>query len=162
MKAKDLMIPLEEHLRPETTLREAVNLLRSARRGGERIGVKGLPVLDPAGHMIGFLSMGDILKAVLPFYMSNLSLGEFSWQGMEEDIARKSADRQVGELMTRKVISVHEDSHLMACVESMVKNNVKSLPVLNREDRVVGMLYEADVFFAITRMMLQEDGESKR
>jgi len=36
MKAKDLMIPLQDYLRPENTLREAVNLLKTAKRGEER------------------------------------------------------------------------------------------------------------------------------
>ena len=41
MKAKDLMIPLQDYLKPDNTLREAANLLRIAKRGEERIGVKG-------------------------------------------------------------------------------------------------------------------------
>jgi len=74
MEAKDLMIPLQEHLKPETTLREAANILRTAKRDDERSGVKGLPVLDAAGKMVGFLSIGDILKSVFPSYMSLMNL----------------------------------------------------------------------------------------
>lgn len=36
MKAKDLMIPLQEYLTPEHTLIEAANLLRIAKRGEEK------------------------------------------------------------------------------------------------------------------------------
>jgi len=32
MKAKDLMIPLQEYLKPDTTLKEAVNTLMTAQR----------------------------------------------------------------------------------------------------------------------------------
>ena len=46
MKAKDLMIPIQDYLKPDNTLREAVNLLRVAKKGEEKVGVKGLPVLD--------------------------------------------------------------------------------------------------------------------
>ena len=46
MKAKDLMVPLQEYLKPDNTLKEAANLLRIAQRGEEKIGVKALPVLD--------------------------------------------------------------------------------------------------------------------
>ena len=157
MKAKDLMIPLQEHLKPDTTLREAANILRTAKRDDERSGVKGLPVLDAAGKMIGFLSIGDILKAVFPSYMSLMNLGDFTWDGMVEDMAKKAGDKKVSEMMTKEVISVHEDASLMECVDHMLKNNVKRLPVIGKDGKVAGILYERDVFFAITKAMLNEN-----
>jgi len=157
MKARDLMIPLQEHLKPDTTLREAANILRTAKRDDERSGVKGLPVLDAAGKMIGFLSIGDILKAVFPSYMSLMNLGDFTWDGMVEDMAKKAGDKKVSEMMTKEVISVHEDASLMECVDHMLKNNVKRLPVIGKDGKVAGILYERDVFFAITKAMLNEN-----
>ncbi|MEI7639373.1 MAG: CBS domain-containing protein, partial [Syntrophus sp. (in: bacteria)] len=68
MKVKDLMIPIHDFLRPDVTLKEAVNLLHIARRDAEKQGVKGLPVLDDHCKLIGILSMRDILKAVYPSY----------------------------------------------------------------------------------------------
>jgi len=78
MKAKDLMIPLQEYLKPDTTLKEAANILRTAKRDEKRMGVKGLPVLDEKGKVVGFLSIGDSLKAVFPSYMSLMNLGDFT------------------------------------------------------------------------------------
>ena len=52
--------------------------MRTARRGEERFGVKGLPVIDETGEMVGFLSMGDILKAVFPLYMFLMNLGDLT------------------------------------------------------------------------------------
>jgi CBS domain-containing protein len=157
MKAKDLMVPLQEYLRPDNTLNEAAKLLRIAQRDEERIGVKALPVLDNAGNLVGILSIGDILKAVYPSYMYLMDLGEFTWDGMVEVFAKKAADKKVGELMTRKVITIKEDSTLMECIDHMLKNNVKRVPVLNSENKVAGMLYERDVFYIITKSMLDEN-----
>jgi CBS domain-containing protein len=156
MKAKDLMIPLQEYLKPGDTLKDAAHLLRIAQRGEEKIGVKALPVLDEGGKLIGILSMGDILKAVYPSYMYLQELGSFTWDGMVESFAKKAGDRKVSELMTRSVITVEEDSTLMECVDHMLKNNVKRVPVLNNADKVTGMLYERDVFYQITKTMLNE------
>lgn len=75
MKAKDLIIPIQEYLNPEDNLKEAANLLKIARRGEEKIGVKALPVLDESRKLIGILSIGDILKAVYPSYMYLMELG---------------------------------------------------------------------------------------
>ena len=58
--------------------------------------------------------------------------------------------------MTRSVITVEEDSTLMECIDHMLKNNVKRVPVLNKADKVAGMLYERDVFYQITKTMLNE------
>lgn len=162
MKAKDLMIPIQDYLRPENTLKEAVNLLKTAKRGEERVGVKGLPVLDENGKLVGMLSMRDILKAVFPFYLSMMDLGEFTWDGMVESIAKKSSNRKVSELMSKVVISVDEQASLMECVDHMIKHNIKRLPVIEASGKVVGMIYERDVFFAITKAMLEgNDGGAK-
>ncbi len=157
MKAKDLMIPLQQYLRPDNTLKEAANLLRTAQRGEEKIGVKALPVLDDSEKLVGILSIGDILKAVYPSYMYLMDLGAFTWDGMVEAFTRKAADKKVGEFMTRKVITVKEDSTLMDCIDQMLKNNIKRVPVLDKENKLVGMLYERDVFYTITKIMLEEN-----
>ena len=157
MKAKDLMIPLQEYLKPENTLKEAANLLRIARRGEEKIGVKALPVLDSSGNLIGILSIGDILKAVHPAYMDLMNLGKFAWDGMVETFAHKAANKKVKDVMTPKVITVQENSTLMECIDYMLKNNVKRVPVLNKENRVIGMLYERDIFYEIAKSMLDEN-----
>jgi CBS domain-containing protein len=161
MKAKDLMIPIQDYLRPENTLKEAVNLLKTAKRGEERVGVKGLPVLDENGKLVGMLSMRDILKAVFPFYLSMMDLGDFTWDGMLESIAKKSSDKKVKDVMSKFVITVSEDASLMECVDHMIKHNIKRLPVVDKTGRVIGMLYERDVFFAITKAMLENNGGAK-
>jgi CBS domain-containing protein len=162
MKAKDLMVPLREYLRPDNTLKEAANLLRIAQRGEEKIGVKALPVLDSSGNLTGILSIGDILKAVHPVYMDLMNLGSFAWDGMVETFAQQVAVKKVWDLMTIKVITVKEDSTLMECIDHMLKNNVKRVPVLNKDNRVTGMLYERDVFYEITKSMINENTEGEK
>lgn len=154
MTAKDIMIPIQDFLTPENTIKEAVSLLKTARRGEARVGVKGLPVLNTEGRIIGMLSMRDILKAVFPFYMTMMNLGDFTWDGMLEDIAKRSSHRKVKEIMSKEVITVPEDAPLMECIDRMLKHNIKRLPVIGKDDRLVGMIYERDVFFAITKAML--------
>jgi CBS domain-containing protein len=154
MRAKDIMIPVQDFLTPENTLKEAVILLKTARRGEAGVGVKGLPVLDADSRIIGMLSMRDILKAVFPFYMTMMDLGDFTWDGMLEDIAKRSSQRKVREIMSKEVITVPADAPLMECIDRMLKHNIKRLPVITEEGRLTGMIYERDVFFVITKAML--------
>ena len=157
MKAKDFMIPIQDSLKPEMSLKEAVNLLRVARKGEERVGLKGLPVLDKDGKMIGMFSMTDVLKAVHPSYLSLMNLSNFTWEGMVESLAKNVADKKVEEVMSREVITVKEEDPLMECVDLMIKNNIKRLPVLDKAGRIAGMIYQRDIFFAVVKAMLEDD-----
>jgi CBS-domain-containing membrane protein len=156
MKAQDLMISIYDYLKPDSNLKEAVNLFRTAVRGEEKFGVMGLPVLDEKGTLVGMLSMTDILKAVYPSYMSMMNLGDFTWDGMLESLACQSGDKKVGDLMTKKLITVQDDDSLMECVDHLLKNHVRRMPVLNKGGTVVGMIYLRDIFFAVTQAMLDE------
>lgn len=153
MKAKDLMVPLTDYLSPDNTIEESVRLLISAKRGEKRIGVKGLPVLDDSGKAIGMLTMRDILKAVLPSYMSLMNLGDFTWDGMLEEMAERVAGKKIEEVMSHEVTTVGEEAPLMECVDHMIRGNFKRLPVVDEAGKVVGMLYERDLFLAITKAM---------
>jgi|WetSurMetagenome_2_1015567.scaffolds.fasta_scaffold223343_2 CBS domain-containing protein len=157
MKAKDLMIPIQDFLKPDNTLRDAANLLRIARKGQEKVGVRGLPVLNKDGKLVGMLSMKDILKAVQPSYMSLMNISNFTWDGMVESLAKSVADKNVETVMSKVVFTVKEDDPLMECVNLMIKNNIRRLPVIDKAEKVVGMIYERDVFFAIVKAMLEDD-----
>jgi predicted transcriptional regulator len=156
MKAKNLMVPIHDYLTPGSKLKEAVNLLKVAVRGEQKMGVMGLPVLDQQGKLVGMLSMTDILKAVYPSYMSMMNLGDFTWDGMMESLAKQAGDKKVEMLMSRDVVTVDEEDSLMECVDHMIKKHVRRMPVLDKAGKVIGMIYMRDIFFAITKAMLEE------
>ena len=157
MRARDLMVPIHDYLTPESNLKEAVNLLKTANRGEGKTGVMALPVLDDNRKLVGMLSMTDILRAVYPSYMSMMDLGAFTWDGMLESLAAKAGDGKVASIMTKSVVMVHEDDPLMECVDRILKNRVRRMPVLGKGGEVAGMLYMRDIFFAITKAMLEEN-----
>jgi CBS domain-containing protein len=130
MLAKDLMIPLPEFLTPEMSLKDAAKVLWTANRGGERTGVKGLPVLDPRGKMVGFLSTGGLLKSVFPSCLSMMNIGDLSGGGMIDDMAKKVADRRAARIMATAVVSVHEEARLMVRIGHTIKHGVKRLAVM--------------------------------
>ncbi|GMT46455.1 MAG: hypothetical protein IEMM0007_0021 [bacterium] len=162
MKAKDIMEPVKDTLTPETTLKDAVNRMRVAGRGDGRAGAKGMIVLDN-GKLAGIVSIKDILKAIIPSYMTLTELGEFTWDGMLEEMAKKVSDKKVEEIMTRNVITVSEDAPLMECADHVVKYNLQRIPVLNRDKKVVGIIYVRDIYYAIVRALFDNfDKEEKR
>lgn len=149
-KAKDLMVEIKEFLRPETSVKDAVGLLKTARRGEQKYGVKGLPVVDASGALVGLLSIGDIKKAIYPYYMQEMNLGDVAWDGMLETMAKRLREKTVGDIMTRDVEAVKEDAPLMECLDHMVKHDLTRVPVVDENGMVVGMIYERDLFNVIT------------
>jgi predicted transcriptional regulator len=72
---------------------------------------------------------------------------------MAEAIAPKMADRKVRDFMTQMVITVKEDAPIMECIDHMLNHNVKRVPVLNKGNKVIVMLYERDIFYFVTDAM---------
>ena len=163
MKAKDLMIPIKKSLKPNNTIKEAVNFLQVSIGDKEPLRGEVLPVLDQAGAIIGILSMHDILKAVHPSYLSmtEVDLGNFTWDGMAESLAKEAGNKTIDAFMTPDVATVRESDFLMECVNLMIKRNVHQLPVLNDRGIISGIIYERDIFRAITELMLDKEKADK-
>ncbi len=156
VKAKDIMEQVKDHLSPDDTIRDAVNKMRVVKRDDGIVGVKGMIVLDREGNLVGMVSVKDILKAIIPFYMTMTELGEFTWEGMLSEMTKKVADKKVEEIMVKDVITVPEDAPLMECADFIVKHNLQRVPVVDREKRVVGIIYVRDLYNAIVKVLLND------
>ena len=157
MKAKDIMEPIADTLLPETPVVEAIKLMKMARRSGERVGVKGMIVLDREGNLVGMLSIKDILRAIIPEYMKISDLGEFSWEGMLEGMAKKLRGMKVEDIMSRDVVSVQEDDPLMEVADIIVKRNLQRVPVMGKEGKPVGIIYVRDLYYALVKTLFGQE-----
>ena len=83
--------------------------------------ISGAPVADKSGKIIGIVSESDI-------------------------VAKKGKD--VRSIMSRKVISVVEETPVEEIAELMTTHHIKRLPVMN-DGRVVGIVSRADIVSAI-------------
>ena len=59
-------------------------------------------------------------------------------------------------------IANSEDDPLMECVDHILKNRVRRMPVLDKTGKVVGMVYMRDIFYAITKVMLEESNGGEK
>ncbi|HXF84199.1 MAG TPA: DUF190 domain-containing protein [Anaerolineales bacterium] len=55
------------------------------------------------------------------------------------------ADKRVADVMTRKVVTLKDTTHIAEAWETMLKHLLKALPVLNKNGEVVGMLTDEDL-----------------
>jgi CBS domain-containing protein len=159
MKARDIMVPVTLYLKPEHEIKDFVMMLRTHREQDRTSSSKSLPVLNEMGKLAGIVSIRDILRAIYPSYFSLADLGLFTWDGMLETLAKEASGKKISEIMNPPASAVKEDDPLMECVDHILRYSISTLPVVDADGRLKGMLYESDVFFAVADAIAGKTGE---
>jgi CBS domain-containing protein len=154
-EARDIMELAPPFLLATDSVRDAVRKMYVGRAGAGTgmEGVPGLVVLDEGGSLAGMVSQHDVLRAILPAYMTMVDLSEFAWDEMLGEMAARMAVKTVGEVMNSDVVSVAEDAPLMECVDLVVLHNLESVPVLDAAGKVAGVVYVRDLYRAIAEAL---------
>ncbi len=145
MIARDIMQTRFHTLSPRDTIAEAVKHFQIAIED-EQKKVFGLMVTDEDDHLVGMLSMYDILLFIQPKHVH-------IWGEMEDIDPSQLYDEQldkvksilVGDIMTTEVVTITTDSHLMVIADIMIKKHIRRLPVVDGPE-IVGIVYVSDVF----------------
>jgi acetoin utilization protein AcuB len=119
----------------DTPIMEALNLMKEKH-------VRRLPVVDGAGRLQGIVAERDLLHAA-PSPATSLSVWELNYL-----LSRIT----VGQVMTKKVITVGEDTPLEEAARIMADNKIGGLPVMSGE-KLSGIITETDVFKAFIEML---------
>jgi acetoin utilization protein AcuB len=98
--------------------------------------IRRMPVIDKHGHLIGIVSEKDLLLAS-PSPATSLSVWEITY------LVSKI---KIQDVMTRKVITVQEDTPLEDAARIMADNKIGGLPVVNADNAVIGIITETDLF----------------
>ena len=129
--AADVMTHSPVTVTAETTLADAQALF-------ERHGFNGMPVVDDAGGLIGFVTKMDVLRAftLRPEYM----VPPYS------KIMRDTVER----VMTREPVCIPPDYPLTRVLQRLVEMGVKSMPV-TENGSLVGVVAREDLLDALRR-----------
>ncbi len=122
-------------IRPETTMPEALDLMHKEH-------VRRLPVVNQRGEMVGIVSETNLLKAS-PSEATSLSIYEITYL-----LSKLTVDR----LMTKKVITVTEDTPVEEAARIMADNEIGGLPVM-RGNALVGMITETNLFHIFLELL---------
>lgn len=120
---------------PKTPMQEAHKLMRDEN-------IRRLPVVDERGKMIGIVSESDFLHAS-PSDVSSLSVWEMNYL-----LSKVTVEK----IMTREVISTHNDTPIEEAARTMVDNKIAGLPVL-KDGELVGIITETDLFKVFLEML---------
>jgi CBS domain-containing protein len=143
--ATDVMKTDFRTLHPDVPISEAVNIFLEANaREGRR--VFGLMVTDDDNHLVGMLSMYDIMLFMRPKHIHIWGMMEdIDVDGIIENACERIKPLRVGDLMTAEVVTITPKTHLMMILDIMVKKHIRRLPVLD-EGKIVGIVYFSDLF----------------
>ncbi|HEX5826981.1 MAG TPA: CBS domain-containing protein [Candidatus Limnocylindrales bacterium] len=124
----DLMALEPIVVRSDASLALAARLMEEHR-------ISGLPVVDPAGGLVGVISQTDLLRARATEYLWA------NWPGL-----------RVKHLMTSPALTVHRDQPLTVAARKMERHHVHRLVVVADEDETlpIGVLSTSDLVRAMS------------
>jgi CBS domain-containing protein len=145
MHASDVMTPAVITVEPDMTVQALAALLSEK-------GISGAPVVDAAGQMVGIVSEGDLLHRAELGTESQAKRRQSWWldhfaSGLARDYV-KAHGRTVGDIMSRDVVSVNEDTSLADVATLLETRRIKRVPVV-RDGKVVGIVSRSNLVRAL-------------
>ena len=143
MKIRDIMTTDVKTVRSTTPLKEAAGILAERR-------ISGLPVVDAQGYVVGVLSEGDILfkesgKAEKPSLFERLVAAPST--GLDLKLAATTA----GEAMSAPALTIGPRRSVSEAANVMIEQGVNRLPVVDDENKLIGIVTRADLVRAFVR-----------
>ena len=118
MKISEIMTPNPDVIDPKASIREAAKRMRDDNVGA-------LPVCEN-GRLIGMVTDRDIVM-----------------RAVAED--RTPSQTTVRDVMSERIIYCFDDDDIESAARCMAKHQVRRVPVLNRDKRLVGIVSLADL-----------------
>lgn len=153
LAAKDIMEKDFLTVNADVPVREAAHLIFEGKV--RKTGYKpfGLMVTEPAGTLVGMLSMYDIIYHLRPPFM-NYELESFELEhGELEPYLDHFKDLKVEQIMSSPVVTVDPECDLMVIIDTMVKKKVRRMPVV-ADSKILGIVYLSDVFYHLCGLWL--------
>lgn len=145
MRVRDIMTTDVLTVARDTPVRQIAALLLERR-------ISAVPVIDAERRVVGIVSEGDLTHRV----ESGTERSRPRWLELISDarqLARefvKSHGCRAADVMTHRVVSVTEDTHVAEVARVLGARRIKRLPVL-RDGRLVGIVSRADLLRALVR-----------
>lgn len=110
-------------------------------------GVSALPVVDDEQRAVGIVSLFDILDVTREIHsdLSALSLVTAETRKFMIKLLVEQEDKtSIEDVMTTPVTTIHENTNIVVAARQMVHDGYRHLPVVDDDERVVGMVSATD------------------
>jgi acetoin utilization protein AcuB len=127
LRLRDVMQQSVIRASPDTTLGEAMTICFQHR-------IRHLPILNEDGRLAGLITDRD-----LRFYISH-RIGTI----MENNSDRETLHHHLNVVMVRRLITGRPETTVMGAARLMLDNHIGCLPVVDTDNRVVGIVTSGD------------------
>lgn len=115
-----------------------------------RYGTSGLTVVDEENHVVGFISDGDIMKAVADQKTRSIFGGGYANMVLYdnesfEEKARALKHRNVMELAVQRVLCATADQPVGEIADVLSKKKFKKVPVIDENGKLIGVVRRATI-----------------
>ena len=143
--------PVLELLRRVPPLQQDMTVSEAAHRIAEA--GSGLPVVDAAGRLVGYLGERDLLRAITPGYLRELRDTDFFTRDLSalSRCVAAAAPSLVSEHMSASPAYVDLDDSETHAAELFLHGAVRSLAVVDSDGEVVGILRLGDLIADLMR-----------
>ena len=102
-----------------------------------------LPIVDEQGKLIGLVT-GGLVEEKSGASATSLSIYELNY------LLSKT---KVQDIMIKKVTTITEDVFVEAAAQTMLENEISCLPVVDSENKVIGIITDKDIFQAFVELL---------
>lgn len=130
-------------INPEATLRQAVDTMVQSN-------TYALIVVDDDKHVIGIVSITDVIKEIVPDYLeSDEHVAAFETAALFAERVRSSADHPISHFMTSRVHTIQPSHTIMEVATRLSEYRLRQLPVVDDHGVLVGYIGRTKVRQAI-------------
>jgi CBS domain-containing protein len=148
-------VPVKSVMTAEVVSFGVDEVVEAAMRRLVERGVDAGPVVDADGRVVGILSTGDLVveearlhfPTVVNFLGVNVTL-PFDKKSLDDSVS-KALGATVGEVMTADPVCIHVDATVEDAATLLHDHNVSRLPVVDLDQRLVGIVARGDIVRAI-------------
>lgn len=121
-------------------IQEAARLLTENR-------ISGLPVVDAENSVLGVVTEADILS--MTGIKDGHNFRDILRHILGEPLPERKSGHLVGDIMTSPAITTRPDADIKEVAKILDEKRIKRLPVVDRKNKLVGVISRADIVRAI-------------
>lgn len=143
--ASQVMNPNVISVRPEDSIEDAIKIMTGKK-------VSGLPVVDADSKVVGVLSDRDIIgysEKVMAVPLFDYTGWLLQYSELPQDVVSKNAEKfsktKVEDVMSKKVVTVREDSEWFEIINLIRKHSINRIPVVDGNGKLKGIITRTDI-----------------
>ena len=149
MRVKDIMDASPNLLRTSDTFEHLIKTL-------DEVKYRVVFVVDKEDKLVGVVTEADLVKVLIPKY---LSMDALLIPAMDENYLEKKClenrNLAIAKIMTKTILSVHEDDTVIKAAALMVVHKIRTLPVV-RDSKVIGIVHLINLIRYIMNILMRD------